>query len=84
MTDTYELTLLRDEELRLLHRIERLIAENGQLREALKPFADEAYRRRPWLGELHRTILNYNIGGSKLTYNDLLTARTALEQEPKP
>jgi len=44
MTDTYELTLLRDEELRLLRRIEGLIAEIGQLRGALKLFADEADR----------------------------------------
>ena len=68
------------EELRLLRRIEGLIADNQKLREALKPFADEADQREEWL----KAYPNHALGGCGLTSRDLLTARTALEQEPKP
>ena len=72
-----------DDEGRLLRRIEKLTIKNQKLREALKPFADEA-DRRPWLRELNMTILDCNLGESRLTDRDVLNARTELTQEPKP
>jgi len=67
------------EEPRLLRRIERLVVENKLLREALKPFADEADQREEWL----KAYPNHALGGCGLTSRDLLNARTALKQEPK-
>jgi len=72
-----------DNELRLLCRINGLLVENRKLREALKPFADEA-DRRPWLGELNMASIDCILGGSRLVNRDLLNARAALAEEPKP
>lgn len=56
--------------------ITSLIAERDGLREALKPFADEA-KARDWMA-LGPDIDHWPIGGSALTNGDLRRARTAL------
>lgn len=56
-------------------RVKELRAEVDRLRDALKPFAEEALRRS-WIAEVSLTFLN--IGGSALTNGDLRRAAEVL------
>ena len=74
---------MSDEELRLLRRIEELIAENKLLREALKPFADEGKRIHDKRLPLGPDTDSWPVGSPYLTLGDLRRA-TVRTQEPKP
>jgi len=71
------------DDLRLLRRIEELIAENKLLREALKPFADEGKRIHDKRLPLGPDTDSWPVGSPYLTLGDLRRA-TVRTQEPKP